>query len=204
MDGSSPTLKSYKYTSPVEIDRSVVLKAVSVKDGQVLGLIPAEQAFNVHKAIGREVAYEHPVSRYFQADGPNSLTDGVRGTLVVSKYWHGFNAKDMVATIDLGRETTIEQLMLGALQKQVDWIFLPKRVRFELSSDGVSFQEVAVVNNPVHAEDADHQTVEFVAAFSETKARYVRVTAANHGLCPPGHPGEGHPTWLFVDEIVAE
>ena len=24
------------------------------------------------------------------------------------------------------------------------------------------------------------------------------------GICPEGHPGEGNPTWLFVDEIIVE
>lgn len=204
VDGSLPSLSSFKYTTPIEVNRSIVLKAVSVKDGQVLGLIPAEQTFNVHQAIGRDVIYEHPASRYYMADGPNSLTDGVRGTLVVSKYWHGFNGRDMVATIDLGEVKSINRLMLGALQKQVDWIFLPKWVKFELSVDGVSFVEVGVVNNPVHPDDKNHQTVEYHSEFSSRKARFVKVTAANHGVCPPGHLGEGQPTWLFVDEIVIE
>jgi hexosaminidase len=37
-----------------------------------------------------------------------------------------------------------------------------------------------------------------------TKARYIRVTAANIGTCPPGHKAAGAKAWLFIDEIMVE
>jgi hexosaminidase len=34
--------------------------------------------------------------------------------------------------------------------------------------------------------------------------RYIRVVAKNLGTCPPGHPGSGKKSWLFVDEVTVE
>lgn len=203
-DGSEPSLQSTKYTGPIEIERSLTLKASTVRDGSILGLAPARQDFNIHLATGRDVHYENPVSRYYMADGPNSLTDGVRGTLKVTQYWHGFNANDMIATIDLGEMKTIGSLTLGALQKNVDWIFLPPQVEFEISIDGNNWEKWGVAHNPLMSGDNIDQTVDYTVKNPSRDARFVRVTARNFGVCPPGHPGEGHPAWLFVDEIVVE
>jgi hexosaminidase len=136
------------------------------------------------------------------ADGPNSLTDGVRGTNAVGKYWHGFSEKDMIATIDLGQAKTIENISLGCLQNYSDWIFLPQSVKFEVSTDGKFFKEIKTVNSPVdiNQKSAVHN---FTATFTQEKVRYIRVTAKNN-LCPPGHSGAGKPGWLFADEIIVE
>ncbi|MEJ7736909.1 MAG: family 20 glycosylhydrolase [Chitinophagaceae bacterium] len=201
-DGSIPNTESRKYTQPFNIDSSVVVKAVTAVRGTVLGLVPAQQSFAVHMALGKNVSYTNPVSRYYLADGPNSLTDGVRGTKAVGKYWHGFSAKDLVATVDLGEERSIHSIELGCLQNYSDWIFLPSSVKFESSDDGTNFGEISTLVNPVSVNEksALHS---FVSDFSPKKARYIRVTAKNN-LCPPGHPGAGKPAWIFADEIVVK
>lgn len=204
LDGTDPTLQSNKYSGPIIIERSLTLKASTVRDGRILGLLPAQQDFNIHLASGRDIQYENPVSRYYMADGPNSLTDGARGTLKVTQYWHGFNGRDMIATIDLGETKTISSLTLGALQKQVDWIFLPPQVEFEISADGNNWQKWGIAKNPLQEDDKSEQTVDYTVSALASQARFVKVTARNFGICPPGHPGEGHSTWLFVDEIVVE
>jgi hexosaminidase len=34
-----------------------------------------------------------------------------------------------------------------------------------------------------------------------TNAKYLKIVAENYGKLPQGHPGQGSPSWLFVDEI---
>ncbi len=200
-DGSTPTAQSAKYINPVSIDSSASLKAVTVVGGKVMGFKPAEQSFVIHKAVGRDVAYANPVNRNYIANGPNSLTDGVRGTYTVGKYWHGFYAKDLIATIDLGGEKSVKNISIGCLQNYSDWIFLPQSVKYEVSSDGKAFTEVATVNNTVSVNEKSAK-LDFTGQFPERKARFIRVTAKNLGVCPKGHNGEGKPAWLFADEII--
>lgn len=204
LDGSMPSVNAARYHSPIEITTTSRLHASVVKDGAVLGLVPSTQDFTIHKASGSNVTYENPVSSYYMADGPNSITDGVRGTLRVNKYWHGFNGIDVIAIIDMGSEKEIGSLGVGFLQKQVDWIFLPSSVSFEISKDGRNYELVDLVANPLKAGDHGDKVVDYTKQFSKKKARYIKVTAINFGNCPKGHPGEGHPTWLFVDEVIVE
>ncbi|SFG38876.1 glycoside hydrolase family 20 protein [Pontibacter chinhatensis] len=202
LDGSEPTTQSIKYAQPIQIDSSVVLKAVTVVNSKVMGQKPAEQSFSMHQAVGREVKYENPVSKHYMADGPNSLTDGVRGRHAVGKYWHGFSGRDMVATIDLGETKSISNITLGCLQHYRDWIMMPTAVKFEVSADGKNFKEVSTVKNPVSPDAQEATMHDFKAAFPGQKARYVRVTAYHLNALPKGHNGAGQPAWLFVDEIV--
>lgn len=204
IDGTDPDATSIKYNGPVKIDSSLTLKAVIVVNGQVMGVKPAQQKFVMDKAVGKNVTYTNPVSRYYPADGPNTLTDGVRGTEAVNKFWHGLQGKDLIATIDLGSETSIQQIAIGCLQRYSDWIFLPQSVTFEISNDGSNFTNLGTVKNTVSPDEKAPVIKDFSLSFPSQKARYVRVTAKNLGTCPPGHPGEGKPAWVFADEIMVQ
>lgn len=203
LDGTDPDLQSRKYSSPVAIDSSALLKAVTVVNGQVMGAKPAEQRYVLHKAIEKNVSYLNSASSYYQADGPNTLTDGVRGTMAVGKYWHGFSGKDLVATIDLGAETSISSMSLGCLQKANDWIFMPQWVKFEVSDDGKNFKEIQTIQNPISLNEK--QVIHtFTTQFKPVKAKFVRVTAKVLDALPKGHSGEGKPGWLFADEFIVQ
>lgn len=201
LDGSEPNTNSIKYLEPFVIDSTATLKASTVVNGNVMGAKPAEQHFSMHKAIGKNVVYKYPVSSYYLADGPNTLTDGVRGTAAVGKYWHGFSGKDVTATIDLGEIKDIKTMTLGALQNYNDWIFLPKSVKFEISDDGQNFTEIKKLENTVPVNEK-FSISNFKIDFPVKKARYVRVTAENLGAAPKGHTGEGKPVWIFLDELI--
>ena len=204
LDGSLPDINSTLYEKPIQVNSSVVLKAMTAIDGKMMGLVPSFQHFVMHKAIGRAVEYTNPVSTYYTADGPNSLTDGVRGTGAVGKYWHGFSGKDVIATIDLGKEQEISSIALGSLQHTRDWIFFPTQVKFELSADGKSFKEVALVKNDISVQESNSIQKDFEGKFPAQKARFIRVTAKVLDAIPKGHPGEGKPAWVFVDEIIVK
>lgn len=202
IDGSEPTLQSTKYSGPIEMNSSAILKASAIVNGRILGVQAVKQNFVIHKAIGCKVTYTNPVSKYYLADGPNSLTDGIKGTDAVGKFWHGFNGVDLIATIDLGEIKNIQNMALGCLQHYNDWIFLPQWVKFETSTDGIAFTEIKTVINPV---DINQKTAifEFKTTFPTQAVRFIRVTAKNN-LCPAGHSGAGKPGWIFGDELTVD
>lgn len=201
-DETVPNLQSKKYTEPLRIDSSLTLKAITVVNGKNMSMIPAQQSFVIHKAVGKNVNYTNPVSSYYMADGPNSLTDGVRGTKEVGKYWHGFEGKDLIATIDLGEEENIHTISLGCLQSYRDWIMMPRWVKFEISDDGKNFTEVQTIPNDISENEQASTIKDFTVNFSERKTRFIRVTAKALDALPKGHPGEGKPAWIFADEII--
>jgi hexosaminidase len=203
-DGADPNAGSNKYINPVNIDSSVTVKAVIVENGKVMGVKPAEQKFVMDKAIGRNVAYVNLPSKYYPADGPNTLTDGVRGTTSPGKFWHAFDGDDLIATIDLDQPTSVHQIIIGCLQSYNDWIFLPQSVTYEISNDGTNFTNLGTVKNDISPDEKNAVIKDFTLDFPGRNARYIRVTAKNIGVCPKGHPGEGKPAWIFADEIMVQ
>lgn len=203
-DGSFPTLQSNRYEKQFDISESMTINAVSALDGKLMGENVASQSFVLHKAIGNKVVYTHPVNANYLADGPNSLTDGVRGTEAVGKYWHGIDEKDLIATIDLGEPKAVQSISLGCLQNYRDWIFLPQSVCVEVSSDGVHFSLMQIIPNQISVNETKPLLHDFTAHFPVQQVRWIRVSAKNIGVCPRGHNGEGQPAWLFADEIVVK
>ncbi len=203
-DDSDPDAISSKYVNPVLVDSSITMKAATVINGKVMGVKPGEQKFVMHKAVGKNVTYNNPVSKYYLADGPNTLTDGVRGTTAVDKYWHGFDGKDLIATIDMGEETSIQKITIGCLQHYSDWIFLPQSIMYEISNDGKNFTEIGTIQNTISADEKSSVIKDFTLEFPIQKTKYIRLSAKNLGVCPKGHPGEGQPSWLFADEIIVQ
>lgn len=203
-DGTHPNINSSEYANPIEINSSVTIKAITTVNGEVKSIFPAEQKFAIHKAIGKQVVYTNPISRYYMADGPNSLTDGIKGTTAVNKFWHGISSKDLIATIDLGEEKKIQTLSLGCLQQYADWIMMPEWVKFEFSLDGIHFSEIGTIHNTVLQQDKTPTIKDFSIQFAPIKARYVRATAKVLNQLPKGHSGEGKPAWIFVDEFIVE
>lgn len=202
-DGTMPTAQSKKYENEISVASSVTLKAVTVVNGKAIAL-PSEQSFVVHKAIARDVAYTFPISKYYPADGPNTLTDGVRGTSVVGKYWHGISGNDLIATIDLGEEKQAGKIAIGCLQNYRSWIFLPQSVKVEISADGQSYTDAGTVINAISPDEKNVIMKDFTVEFKQQKVKFIRVMAKNIGVCPKGHSGEGKPAWVFADEIVVE
>ncbi|HSC54521.1 MAG TPA: family 20 glycosylhydrolase [Phnomibacter sp.] len=204
LDGSEPNISSTQYTQPIDMVSTSTLKAVVAVNGEVMGTVPAMQNFAIHKATGGAVSYVHAVSPYYKASGPNTLTDGVRGTQNINKAWHGFSGKDLIATIDLGKTQSIQRISIGCLQRYNDWIFLPQQVKFEWSADGNTFTEIATLPNNIAATEKSFFMKDFSTSFAPVQAKYVRVSAKVIDACPKGHAGEGKPGWVFADEIIVE
>lgn len=201
LDGSTPTLSSPVYEKPITLDSSAVLKAVVVLDNRVLSPIPSEKKLVHHLAMGRPVQYVSAYSSYYPGDGPGTLTDAMPGGQSLHDGWHGFYKNDLVATVDLGKLSTVNQVKLGCLQDYVSWIFLPQWVKVETSADGKIYTEGPIVQNTIPADDRRVLRYTFQLDLAGVKARFIRLTARQIPACPPGHSGEGKPGWLFADEL---
>jgi len=203
-DGSEPNTQSPTYTEPVLIDKTSVLKAVSIENGS-----PAEktfsQSFNINMATAKPVKYLVPYSEYYKGTGEYTLVNGVRGsTNHADGEWQAWSGTNMAIVIDLQQATEIHTISAGSLQSAGSYIFLPKKVEFYISADGFNFNKVAEVANVVDPLSGEKQLKEFTATFKPVTAKFVKVVAQNLGKCPKGHIGEGKPAWLFIDEIIVE
>jgi hypothetical protein len=115
----------------------------------------------------------------YNGGGDNALIDGIYGTQDFrTGTWQGYFDNDLIATLDLGSEKTINSVTVNFLQDQRSWIFYPTEVTCFGSNDGVQFYEIAdpfKINATIPSEDS----------------------------LPEWHLGYPHDgrSWLFVDEI---
>ena len=59
--------------------------------------------------------------------------------------WLSFEGIDLEATLDLGKVISIQNIQLYCLQNQGPYVFMPTKVYFSLSTDGITFNEVSEI-----------------------------------------------------------
>ncbi len=175
-----------------------------LKDDEIGQIVDAIFALKLskHAANNRPVTLETPASPSYPGTGSAELVDGVRGDESDLKTdWLGFEGDDLIATIDLGETMLIHELGLSSCQEIASGVFLPSRVEFHASSDGNSFQSIALIHHDIPVKQA---TGKFTLStkIQPIKARFLRVHARNLGIIPDWHPAKGREAWLFVDELL--
>lgn len=144
-----------------------------------------------------------PYSSQYTGGSDDAIIDGLRGNVnFASGEWQGYQGKTFEAVIDLKRETEISNVGGSFLQSAGSWIWMPARLEFEISSDGVNFTKVADFKTEFPQTEMKGATKEFSVSIKPVSARYVRVRAYNIGKIPAWHPGAGGDPWIFVDEIL--
>ncbi len=200
LDGTTPTLRSLRCTSPIVLTHTTSVVALAAVNGEMC-VETSEARFTQGRKVAA-ITLENRCSPRYPGHGSSTLTDGLRGsTEFEDGKWLGFEGDDLSATLDLGKSRPISRVTAGFLQRQGSWIFLPSHVTFSVSADGRHWTRLAEVTYPVKQTE-EVLVRDCTCATGKVDVRYVRVIAQNAGTCPPWHPGAGGKAWLFVDEII--
>ena len=155
-----------------------------------------------HTAVGKKLNLINKPNDKYPGESYESLINGLAGTVnYTDPSWQGFEAKDLIATIDLGTLTEISEIKARFLQSQVFWIFLPKKIEIEHSIDGKNF-ELLYESYPNNDFNFEQNIFTYTVQTEKIRSRYVRIKAENIKKCPEYHPGAGGPSWIFSDEII--
>jgi predicted alpha-1,2-mannosidase len=201
-DGGEPDRNSMLFTRPFFIDRTTTIKARAASEQE--NSLVATAAF--HK-ISRNwtIKLRAKYNRQYTAGGDGGLIDGVRGTTNFGDgAWQGYQGQDLVAVVDLGTTQNVSKLGVGFLQDVGSWIWMPRSVDFELSTDGINFVRALSLTNEVSDKDYGAIVKDLTGTISPQSVRYVRVTAHTYGKIPAWHPGAGDEAFIFADEIIIE
>jgi predicted alpha-1,2-mannosidase len=201
LDGSEPSTASQLYTKPVELRKTVTLKAVAY-DSTLGYSFPLEARF-VKIDVNKTVDIATPYDKNYHAGGPEGLIDGLRGAENWRLGgWQGYQGTDFEATVDLGSRKPIQFLEAGFVQDIRSWIWMPTDVTFFVSDDGKNFRNVGQIKNTIPTDDYSIQHHDLGIKLKNTTTRYVKVKATNFGTIPNWHLGAGGEAYIFIDEII--
>lgn len=202
LDGSEPTATSPLYKGKIVLNRFAQLKCAVFFQGKRMGSV-ISRTYDLHKAFGKPVSLQFPNAPRYDGGGATGLCNGIFGSASFTDgQWKGFEGKDAIITIDLGKIEKISHIRTDALQNSGSWIFYPEKVIFEISPDGQNWKKIDEKVNEVAWQTPSAEVKYFETRKFKGKTRYLRVTLKNRGVCPEGHSGAGQPAWLFVSEVA--
>ncbi|WP_160715498.1 glycoside hydrolase family 20 protein [Chitinophaga solisilvae] len=195
-DGSQPDGNSkISDGKSILLQKNTTVKAMLYVSGKPAGRL-FQQSFLVHKATGAAISLQEAPNRF--SSNAATLVNGIEGTHRYNdEQWTGFSARDLHAVIDLGSVQTVTQLGANTLNYHWQKMWPPVSLQFEASADGVHYQRIAVTDSfPVNGINRARWTI------APLKARYIRVTATNKGVIPPGEYVAGASSMMLIDEII--
>lgn len=199
-DGRHVTASDPLYSGPLTTTGASQLRVGLFRGDQLLSNAALDLLH--HDGLSRFVDVDHPWSPRYPGGGPSTLTDGMLGTQQFDDgRWQGYEGQDLVAVIDLGRTIDVTDVHVRFLQSVSSWIWLPRVMEVNVSTDGRHFRPFATTDHDVDDRASGLVIEDLTVRGDAEPARYVRVRARSMGMCPEWHPGAGGPAWLFADEI---
>jgi hypothetical protein len=197
LDGSTPTVNSTLYNSPVSISSNTTIKAVAIENGKT-SFVDEGTFTKIRDDIKLTLVNKY-LSTYAD-EGDNALINGIHGKLNWRLgNWQGYQGNDLVAIIDMGQVKPVKQVSLGTLQDSWSWIVFPRYVQYWVSDDGSNYKLAATVSTKFDINDDDVQTQEFTAQLN-IKTRYIKLIAKQYGTLPDRYESKGM-SYIFADEI---
>lgn len=203
LDGSDPDSLSSRYTGPVAIGESVIVKAVSHKPGWSFSEI-TEQRLTRSSVVPINAELAKAPSGKYKGKGALTLIDGQKGTQrFTDGLWIGYEGENASATLELDQPQALSKVTVSALAAQGSWIFYPKAIKVSYSEDGKTFRSAGQLDLPLEQPKTLVEGMEYFDVPVQIKgARFVRVQVENVGENPWWHPNPGGKSWIFLDEIL--
>jgi hypothetical protein len=202
-DGSLPDENSIKYSNPIPLKESKMIKAVSLLEDNRSEI--TEVDFLKVLDIKSLTLYSKPSSKYPAEFGGRSLIDGILGSDdYTHAAWMGFEFDDLQVIADLGSPQKIKNISLSCMENEGSWIFLPSKLEIYGSLNGVNYFKMSTVSSSEINPEDNQKKVRISKSFSDANYRYLKIKAQNVKYCPEDHPGAGGKAWLFVDELIVE
>lgn len=194
----SRNLEDFKpYTEPIQILKDATIYAYAAQDEFSRSDIVSKQLL-AYKNKDLKVTLEtKPLSSYYPNNNPDELIDGLLGDADWKKgNWFGFQGEDVHIRVE-GKKRKNVTCFARVLQEERSWIFLPKAVEFEFYNNGKMVHSAIV---PLERRKEEAIVVE---AESRCKKSFdsFKVILRYPGTIPSPHPGAGHKSIQFIDEI---
>lgn len=207
LDGTVPSATSKQYNGPLSISKSVIVNSVAVsKDGAQSEM----STLNFIRAVtkGPKAAYPKITSTITPGttykNTAEVLLDGNFGSFDFRDgNWVATNNNLTTITIELDKPMWIKEVKMRFMENTGSWIFVPKAIRFSVSPNGTTYQDLEAIENEIPLNQQEIGIREFSRPCStKEKIKFIKVDITNIEKLPGWHPGAGNPAWMFSDEII--
>ncbi|MEZ5084082.1 MAG: alkaline phosphatase family protein [Bacteroidales bacterium] len=201
-DGNDPDENSTLYESPLLLLKSTKVKAACFRNGfrsrvANVNFILSKPIHNIDLSVAPDEKYS--------GSGPGTIADQKMGSSDFKDgKWLGFKGSDLIANIELTKPEQVGAVSVRFLNLRGSWIFPPSNIEIFASVDNEYFKTVGSLSQDRILEKLKTGRNQMKIPLTSSKTKYLKVVVKNLGVCPEGHPGEGQPAWLFVDEIIVE
>ncbi|MGB0432334.1 MAG: discoidin domain-containing protein [Bacteroidia bacterium] len=189
------------YQKPIKINENGTLSTYAQLKTNKSPIIETE-----FKAIDPDVkiTLQSEYSNQYNGGGNNALIDGIFGCSDFrSGAWQGYELNNFEATIDYGKIQNVDSVILRFLRDQRSWIFEPKSISIQVSTNGVNYSSITTKTLNA-AQKADKATIVKKAIKpAKNQFRYLKINIEQLEKIPDWHIAANTGfTWLFIDEIV--
>jgi hypothetical protein len=153
-------------------------------------------------AFHAKVTLAYPFTPEYTPKGAQTLVDGLTGDTDFSYNWLFTYGQDLIATIDMEKSKTVNEVQLNFLQDPRHNIFNPTQISIETSADGITFQQAGSQSvPPLMEEDNTAKVNTWQFKLPSVHVRYIRVTAKCLPAMPVWRNAAGKKPALCCDEI---
>lgn len=186
-------------------------KAISSDGGGLIqDTLPAELPCSqtvASKVLNLPYSLNYPNSLRYNGDSRFPLTNGnvehpecdVSGFPLV---WTGFLGVDLDLEIKTRTKTEIRIVEIRFLDLPGSSVLAPDSVEVYVKKRWGKYEKMLEPDITRKERKTEGEIVTFSFEGRKTDIRRVKVVAKSVKVCPPGHPSEGKPAWLFSDEII--
>lgn len=194
-DGTTPTLKSKKYTDTLLIKKPGVIKAKAFHPSYE----PSAEVVCTFIKGGKEyssVTINQANPRY-KADGSWTINNKRLGNFDYNKEYLGYEGEPIIIEVAFDKKVKTKEVVVSLLINQNGWIFGPSSVIIT-DEKGNMIQH----QNLPSSIQKQENSFEFITVPCIGKYQKLRIIIDPIDVIPTWHEGKGGKPWLFVDEVI--
>ena len=193
-----------QYRKPFWIKTTSDLSAYAeLRDGSKSSKLAAA-SYMKHPHPEWKIAISSEYNPQYTAGGDDGIIDGLFGDLDWRKGgWQGYQGQSLDCVIDLGKVEERKKISISVLEDTRSWIYYPKGLIVEVSSDGKNYVLLGAWDHKLKGEEMRLEKKEMGFDFLPgTKFRFARIAVINYGKLPAWHQSPGEDAFIFIDEII--
>ncbi|MCX6232531.1 MAG: sulfatase [Bacteroidetes bacterium] len=170
-------------------------------------IVPLDFKTIENKALGLDYLLINQPAPKYAAGGKHAMLDGKVENpdfiaTGINRNWIGFEKNNFEMQLDVKKLKMLNEIEIRFLDMPEAWVFQPDTVEFQYVNNTGQLKSVQAIALTKEKRKAGGLILHYKATIEDKNIATLKIKAVNHGVCPPGHAGEGKPAWIFTDELI--